>query len=286
MKKTIELDRFRIYGARIKQDYTYVPAFCSHLSGMTNQSHDTLAPCGRGQGEGLNPCKKKAAFTLAEVLITLGIIGVVAALTIPGLINNYKAHRLSAQFLKSYSTIQQVFKQMEADDVSLDPSTYPKSTFYKTFAKYLTNVTDCGRTGDSCFGVELRKYYQNMQKNLKAENFTTSVKSIGWHIDDGILQMNDGTIYMFENNEENNNVFVTVDLNGYNNKPNQWGYDVFTFQFLDGELKTMGDKDTLYTDMDLYCNINSKNDYNGIACAQKAKENPDEYFKWVIKNVK
>lgn len=36
----------------------------------------------------------KKGFTLSEVLITLGIIGVVAALTIPGLITTYKAHRL------------------------------------------------------------------------------------------------------------------------------------------------------------------------------------------------
>ena len=50
---------------------------------------------------------KEPAFTLAEVLITLGIIGVVAALTIPTLITNYKARKLHTQFLKSYSTIQQ-----------------------------------------------------------------------------------------------------------------------------------------------------------------------------------
>lgn len=34
--------------------------------------------------------KNTKAFTLAEVLITLGIIGVVAALTIPGLITNFQ----------------------------------------------------------------------------------------------------------------------------------------------------------------------------------------------------
>lgn len=67
--------------------------------------------------------KRKLAFTLAEVLITLGIIGIVAAITIPQLINNYKAKRLRTQFLKSYSTIQQAFKEMEADDVSTDPTT-------------------------------------------------------------------------------------------------------------------------------------------------------------------
>ena len=77
--------------------------------------------------------KKKIAFTLAETLITLGIIGVVAAITIPGLINNYKANKLRTQFLKSYSTIQQAFKLMQEDDVSMDPTTYPPHTYYKTF---------------------------------------------------------------------------------------------------------------------------------------------------------
>lgn len=43
---------------------------------------------------------KLTGFTLAEVLITLGIIGVVAAITIPGLITTYKAHQLHSQFLK------------------------------------------------------------------------------------------------------------------------------------------------------------------------------------------
>lgn len=66
--------------------------------------------------------KSNGGFTLAEVLITLGIIGVVAAITIPNLITNNKAQKLRSQFLKSYSTVQQVFKQMEADDISLTPS--------------------------------------------------------------------------------------------------------------------------------------------------------------------
>jgi prepilin-type N-terminal cleavage/methylation domain-containing protein len=44
---------------------------------------------------------KKTGFTLAEVLITLGIIGVVAALVMPGLIQDWRE--------KSYSTAKDVF---------------------------------------------------------------------------------------------------------------------------------------------------------------------------------
>ena len=47
--------------------------------------------------------KKSAAFTLAEVLITLGIIGVVAAMTIPTLIANIKGARIRTQLKKGIS---------------------------------------------------------------------------------------------------------------------------------------------------------------------------------------
>lgn len=43
---------------------------------------------------------KKSAFTLAEVLITLGIIGVVAALTLPALMADYRAKELEVRFKK------------------------------------------------------------------------------------------------------------------------------------------------------------------------------------------
>ena len=52
--------------------------------------------------------KRKIAFTLAEVLITLGIIGVVASLTLPSVIQNYKKQVTVNQLKKAYSTLGQV----------------------------------------------------------------------------------------------------------------------------------------------------------------------------------
>ena len=228
----------------------------------------------------------KAAFTLAEVLITLGIIGVVAALTIPGLMTAYKAHRLRSQFLKSYSTVQQVFKQMEADDVSLDPNTYPPQTFYKTFFKYFVGGFNCGATllnkGGVCYGKDIKTgkienpYTTLNGKFVVPQNF----------FDDGQLALPDGALVLIENPMISNpTLWVSVDTNGYNNPPNRFGYDLFTFEFLDGELRTMGDLQTKYNNIDKYCNFEKDSDvYNGIACAKLAKENPD-YFKFVLKNV-
>lgn len=79
----------------------------------------------------------QCGFTLAEILITLGIIGVVAAMTIPVLLTNYKANRLRTQFLKTYSVVQQVFKQMEADDVSTNPSDYVRVKGGAIFIEFL-----------------------------------------------------------------------------------------------------------------------------------------------------
>lgn len=228
--------------------------------------------------------KRKLAFTLAEVLITLGIIGIVAAITIPQLINNYKAKRLRTQFLKSYSTIQQAFKEMESDDVSTDPTTYNTLEYYKTFMNYLQAPMDCG-IGDNKYlpCVYMRDSSSKDYKPYKTYDGKTNASMILF--DDGQIALQDGTLLLFENYAPRMRVFVSVDLNGYNNKPNRWGYDLFTFQLVDNQLKAMGDTGTTYTDLSTYCNVNSQDEYNGIACAKKALSD-SEYFKNIVKEFK
>ncbi len=53
-------------------------------------------------------------------MITLGVIGIVAAMTIPGLINNYSKHVIEANLKETYSILQQTMKFTEYDDVSMD----------------------------------------------------------------------------------------------------------------------------------------------------------------------
>jgi len=59
--------------------------------------------------------RKQFAFTLAEVLITLAIIGVVAAMTIPILMNNYQKNQYVIQLKKAYSQTNQALGQMSAE---------------------------------------------------------------------------------------------------------------------------------------------------------------------------
>ena len=224
------------------------------------------------------------AFTLAEVLITIGIIGVVAAITIPSLMTSYKARRLRSQFLKSYSVVQQAIRLMEADgEESFNALDYDRSTgeaFYKAFLKYVTGATDCGafnKKNISCYNTA--KDYEQKYKNLTG----TSTIS-GEFFDDGQILLADGTLLLFEQPQGVDRLWIFMDINGVNEKPNRLGYDLFALQMTDKGLKAMGDADTTYVG-DAYCSTTGTGAWNGMSCANKAKTDPD-YFKRVTKSIK
>ncbi len=234
------------------------------------------------------PLFSKAAFTLAEVLITIGIIGVVAAMTIPGLMTAYKAHQLRAQFLKSYSTVQQAFRRMEADDVSTDISAYSgkMGSFYNTFKQYFSGIHECGvysNTSDILPCAGFAKYGTNNKQVYKT--YTGRYNLARGIFDDGQFALSDGTLVLIENPNGFDRVWIFVDINGFGKLPNRLGYDLFTFEFINGELRTMGDRETTYNDLEKYCNPKIANGLNGIACAHKAKTKTD-YFKSLVKEFK
>ena len=63
---------------------------------------------------------KKHAFTLSEILITLGVIGVVAAMTLPSVIQHFKEQRTVAQLSKTYSVLSQAWQRMEQEYGTID----------------------------------------------------------------------------------------------------------------------------------------------------------------------
>ena len=58
----------------------------------------------------------KKGFTLAEVLITLGVIGVVAALTLPSVIQNHRQKAVETKLAKFYSMVNQAIQRSELDN--------------------------------------------------------------------------------------------------------------------------------------------------------------------------
>ena len=84
--------------------------------------------------------KRLIGFTLAEVLITVGIIGVVAALITPGIIENIERHRNAAILQRAYGDLQNYAYMFAAENnctTSFADCTPKSGEFYKKFAKYV-----------------------------------------------------------------------------------------------------------------------------------------------------
>lgn len=57
-----------------------------------------------------------SAFTLSEVLITLGIIGIIAAMTLPALTGKYQQKVLASQFKKAYANLQTAINTVNSEN--------------------------------------------------------------------------------------------------------------------------------------------------------------------------
>lgn len=213
-------------------------------------------------------------FTLSEVLITLGIIGVVAAMTLPSLINATQKRELKTALEKNYSIASQALAKMNFDEGMVNGGNYAGRTFEPKYVKYFKVLKDCGMT--SCVAPSnhenndgtASQWYINKYKNFtKRRNIETAM------FDDGQFYLHDGSFYMIENPHMTTEVmwvYITIDVNGAERKPNAWGHDLFTFEVMNnGKLAPMGAPDTKYSS-DEYCNPHSSSAINGVGCTYKA----------------
>lgn len=226
---------------------------------------------------------RKTAFTMAEVLITLGIIGVVAAMTLPTLLNSALNKQLEAGLKKNYSVIQQAFDMYQAEtgerllpEVNATSQSDTKM-LQKKIMPYFKVLKDCGiMTTSECIPYMGNENMDDERNYNKYKTFSGNILQRLDLLDDGQFIISDGSIIMFEDNATLQKL-ISVDVNGYKKKPNRWGHDLFTFQLMtDGKILPMGAEGTYYTD-DKYCSAASSEQYNGIACTYKALTDKD-YF--------
>lgn len=98
---------------------------------------------------------KKRAFTLAEVLITLGIIGVVAALTMPSLIEHHQKQVVETKLKSFYSIMNQAIQIASIDEGGLDE-------FNTTLAN---SCSDAEAASIECNKAIYEKYFKNHLKS-------------------------------------------------------------------------------------------------------------------------
>lgn len=222
---------------------------------------------------------KNSAFTMAEVLITLGIIGVVAAMTLPTLLNNNRNKALETALKRSYSVLSQALDMYYAQNgEKLTSETVDRRELKPILMKYLNTVQDCGYgagdVNDACVPNTGTSGNIEQENEVIYKTFNGKNNLYLNSVDDGQFVLNDGSLILLENSASGTTkmLFISVDLNGFHKLPNCLGRDLFMFQVDEkGRLLPMGMEGTqYYSKTDAYCSPTSTNNMNGAGCTYKA----------------
>lgn len=119
----------------------------------------------------------KKGFTLAEVLVTLGIIGVVSAMTVPTLMQNHQRKTYVVQLHKVYNELSQVLLQYQNDKNALnltEAGLTSTSALQNMITSYMNVVTTCDSVTTPCFADQYR--YLN-GSNVSTGAFTSNTKA-------------------------------------------------------------------------------------------------------------
>ena len=180
----------------------------------------------------------KKGFTIAEVLITLGIIGIIAAITLPTVINNAKERETVAKVKKFYSVMSQALLMSIGKHGYVDEWGFCEeynaecaTQFVSNFRSELKVIRDCANNSN-CIA-------QNGYKYLNGNSFSSNYGNGDLYYK---MILNDGSYLWIRHNNSNtckNNDASTAnvcgliwyDLNGAK-LPNQLGKDIFVFYIL------------------------------------------------------
>ena len=182
--------------------------------------------------------RKRTAFTLAEVLITLGIIGIVAALTLPTLTSRYQEKVFITRLEKTYSILVSAYKLAVEENGSstgwgLSFDEDGATLLAEKMKPYLNVTKDCGIDKKQMCLPD--RYYDYKGQFL---NYAGTQANSAY-----VVALADGTVLQFRGQDSSHALFpdgfIYVDLNG-KKRPNRYGVDVFGFDIYDDTLSPMG----------------------------------------------
>ena len=218
----------------------------------------------------------KSSFTMAEVLITLGIIGIIAAMTLPALINKYQEVQFKSAYKKAYADLSNAFQSGFINQEFTRTAQYEKAATEEEFNLMKNKfkvLTDCGnkdihrcwKKGDTVCGGSCSTGNSSDGINLDS----------GQPADDGRSScFIDGSgrnwcTYAFEEN------LYLVDTNGFSN-PNQFGKDRWIFTFADIN-------NTRANNAQKYRKISSYQNKDVFTQSSFCKHPPCYYQSWLLK---
>lgn len=229
------------------------------------------------------------SFTLAEVLITLGIIGIVAAMTLPSIINTTRNKENETRLKIAYSLLTNAVAYLHSQDIQIygsNFSTANTASATTSLASVLANAFNhVGKrtTSGSGFSVPILngQAVHHLYKTMSGASLSSGL------LDDGYFELNNGMSIFLETNTSSNFPIIFFDFNGVMGKPNRLGYDMFAF-IIDKNDKVCPagspecESRPELLDYEKFCSKTSApydyGDASGITCAYKAIIDKD-YFK-------
>jgi len=162
----------------------------------------------------------KNAYTLAEVLITLGIVGIVVAMVLPMFMANFEEQKLVPKVQKAYSILKQGVIRSEITNAATDHWNYNLSAadFYREYLKDYFVIVKDGTVADLKSGGIV---YYNMDGSVADEDFVNNDNTV-------VATLADGFMMFISEEVANNYKTIGVDVNG-KLKPNIIGKDYFVF---------------------------------------------------------
>lgn len=238
--------------------------------------------------------KKRRAFTLAETLITLGIIGVIASIVIPNMIVNYEKEKVVIKLKQTFTLISQALMLSEYANGTMDTwdfggnTTNPAKTSYfaqNYFYPYIKTSKQCVFGSNECWKTPVNL------ANVTAANFdaTTTAKAYTAVLANGV------SVFFWAGTAVPYNIAILVDIDGAGSGKSMLGRDVF---YIDTHLQStstvqkgsvflglgvipLPTRDSLLDTSSVYCcNINAGSyagDYCGAVIMMDGWKISDDY---------
>ena len=170
------------------------------------------------------------AFTLAEVLVTLGIIGVVAALTMPSLISHYKKQEVETKLKRFYTNINQAVKLSEVENGPVEYWNIPQSSEIGTVEE-----------AEECYNRYFAKYLKTISTGIEHHiEYNNDGSELDYEFDYFLVKFPDGSAMSFSLSGGLNILFFTNASKVNTSRP---AVDSFSFNL--HKLMTVGSKNTV-----------------------------------------
>lgn len=180
--------------------------------------------------------KKTFAFTLAETLIVIGIIGIVSALTLPNLNSSTSDKEKLSKFKKVRQNIEDALGRAEAVYGPVDEwyvndgnnNSAKQKRLSERLTEFMKIQKTCPPSGGECF-------HNASVLNLKGTNIMSGSVPKYYSAQEGLNSytylLSDGTAIMFVPNNNNKEIMAWFDIDGPSKGKNTIGSDIFAILY-------------------------------------------------------